>query len=1792
MKKTLLFIIVTLLLATTSMLVSKEQDKAKLRQLSLKYHQKYSKMKAEAEAKAKEKGWKIRGESNDGQLFEIMGLEKNGMPIYNITNNLNSAKTIDTDHVWNGGTANLDLSGEDFLIGEWDGGHPRATHQEFDDGEGGTRVTRRDDGDLHYHSAHVAGTLIAEGQIPAAKGMAHQANLDSYDWDDDLAEMALAAANDDLTLSNHSYGKTRGWKWRSEHARWFWYGDVDVSTTEDYKFGFYSELSQDWDEFAYNSPQYLAVKSAGNDRVDDHNSGHYAWNEADDEWQWSTDARNPDGDYDCIAGRGVAKNILTVGSIWQITDGYDDPADVVSSEFSCWGPVDDGRIKPDIVADGEMVYSTFHENDSQYDSIGGTSMATPAVTGSAALLQEHYDNLNDEYMLASTLKGLIIHTADEAGPNDGPDYMFGWGKMNTETAVDLITYSNTFLEKTILEKTLANGDTEEILFQWNGEDDIRATICWTDPAGTPVAASVDPDNSMLVNDLDIRLISENREIFYPWKLDKDSPADAATQDSDNAVDNVEQIFIENPAAGYYTLQISHKGNIGTDQDYSLIYSGLIRETTNRWTGDFNSYWSNDNNWSLGHVPLSFEDVEITTDGYHPVKIDFHDAVCYDLTIEQNATLDIKDQKLQVNDDSFIYGTLIMSDEPSVFDVESDVVWYDGSELDVSVNSATIYVGEDWEVLSGSDVQMNQGYLEFDSTKISVILIDSPNNSFHNIRVDKENAYVGQGNYAGVSAASDFDMNVTGNIYVYTDAFFRYFSPNALNLSGIISNQGGTTEFYFGTLVYDGNSHTINPGADDFFSSIEIACSQNATLANDIDINNDLTISTGTLNSNGYNIDIAGDWINNVGAGAFLESTGTVNFNSTFTTQACSTENFNKFIIAKSNRELQINGDVNCNEFDWHSGSMNILQGASFTANDLTDDGIYGSWEVTTGATVNLTQDSGSYADLNGSLIFTGGGEFNVFSSTAAYWGFGDSAHLEMDGGTLSYNNAIRITDDFTSNISGGTIKTVGYFWNESDNFLPTGGTVEMVGVSDGYIRTDFGHFHNLKINKAEVRTAGFQPTTKNRRLSREGSREEVTRNNAITMNNDLVIKGDFTLSSGTFHTGTYDMYVSGDWTNNVGEAAFFETTGTVIFNGANSSDILTNETFYNLHLDKTYAAFDALETGTSGNGRDVIILNNLHLLDGTLELNDPTQLTVDNILTIDEGAVLNANDTGTIEITIGEDWFDFNASGGFDAGNSSLVEFTNSNANTLHQILEWDAFNDIKINTSAAWARPSNDVPITCNNLHIQNGRLKLAGYNIYVENEMYIEGILEMSNVNDSLFVKDIIWEDGSGTTISSGEIFVSGNWQTNSGANPHLGSGNTVYFTGEDNSTIICDEPTASFGAVSIDKTDTNDVVSVVMNDNFNADTIDVNTGILSLSEGCSLEIGTELNVNTDGHVLFTGTDANNITVTNDSGYYEFSVNSGGIIEADYTIFSKMNTDGINIKSGSTIYSLDNCSFQNGEATGTLLTVDNPQIITIDGAEFIAGAIRDAAYSVTKNVNTGMVTFTNSTGAFSGPDNENDLFDRINWLGFAADLEITNVVWSNTTPYITDTITATVTVFNNGNLDIPDGQQFFTDFFYNEVAPPEQGDFGNNFISFNGGIPAGDFVELEFAVNNADAEIWSSYFLLDTDGLVTESNENNNVYGPNTITWNPLPVINDLMVVLNSGDIELIWTYPLGCDSFKVYRSEDPHDFSGADVFNTLDPSYIETLGSTKYFYRVTAVKNFAPVILRNNIDRRLRK
>ena len=119
--------------------------------------------------------------------------------------------------------------------------------------------------------------------------------------------------------------------------------------------------------------------------------------------------------------------------------------------------------------------------------------------------------------------------------------------------------------------------------------------------------------------------------------------------------------------------------------------------TNYWDGSFNTYWHNNNNWSLGHIPLSTEDVVITTSGQIP-HVDYFDEMCNSLTINSGATLRIADQTLTVSNAVSVYGTLELTNTLAKLYC-TYMTWRNGSTGSMT-GSSVISLSRNWEFWLG------------------------------------------------------------------------------------------------------------------------------------------------------------------------------------------------------------------------------------------------------------------------------------------------------------------------------------------------------------------------------------------------------------------------------------------------------------------------------------------------------------------------------------------------------------------------------------------------------------------------------------------------------------------------------------------------------------------------------------------------------------------------------------------------------------------------------------------------------------------------------------------------------------------------------------------------------------------------------------------------------------------------------------------------------------------------------------------------------------------------------------
>ena len=360
------------------------------------------------------------------------------------------------------------------------------------------------------HGDHVAGTIMGAGNLnPLGKGMANGAFLYVFgSSDNNYSSVPNLYQNQNLVITSKSYsnGCNAG----------------------------YTTLSRDLDEQIDNYPSLIHVFSAGNSGTSDCGYG------AGSNWGNIT------------GGHKVGKNVITVGNL--------NEEDVIANSSSR-GPAEDGRIKPDVCAKGTNVFSTVDVNDYAYKT--GTSMSCPGVSGSLAQLYHAYKDLNNgQNPRSSLIKAALMNSAEDLG-NPGPDFIYGWGRVNLKRSYETLLNQQYFYD------SLDNGNNTTITLNVPaGQGQLRVMLYWSDIEGTANAAIA------LVNDLDMTITTPSGNVVDPWILNSAANANSlnanATRGNDH-LNNVEQITIDNPSSGNYTISIDGFNVPSGPQDFYVVY---------------------------------------------------------------------------------------------------------------------------------------------------------------------------------------------------------------------------------------------------------------------------------------------------------------------------------------------------------------------------------------------------------------------------------------------------------------------------------------------------------------------------------------------------------------------------------------------------------------------------------------------------------------------------------------------------------------------------------------------------------------------------------------------------------------------------------------------------------------------------------------------------------------------------------------------------------------------------------------------------------------------------------------------------------------------------------------------------------------------------------------------------------------------------------------------------------------------------------------------------------------------
>ena len=438
---------------------------------------------------------------------------------------------------------NLDGSGVTVLV--YDGGTVRASHVDF-----GGRATVYDSSGMATHSTHVAGTIGGSGAADGVhRGMAPGVTIVSYGFEYDgsgtflytnpgdiEADYGEAINSHNADISNNSIGS-------NVEPNFF-----DCTFQGDYGLCSATIDAIVRDGVAGSGPMRI-VWAAGNER------------------QGSRCNVEGFGDYYSVAPPGGAKNHIPVGALNSNDDSMTD--------FSSWGPTDDGRLIPVVSAPGcqsnadQGVTSCSASSDTSYTSLCGTSMAAPTACGVGALLlqdyRQNFPGLPDPRN--STLKVWLAHTAVDLG-NAGPDYQFGYGSIRAVPAIDFLRTDSTFEDE-----VAATGDLVEYAIDIAGDSQLKVTLAWDDEPGTPNAATA------LVNDLDLRVYDPNGVRYYPWTLDPQNPSAPAVRTQADHRNNIEQVLVDNPVSGRWRVEV-YGFNVTTGpQSFSVGASPNLNDQT-------------------------------------------------------------------------------------------------------------------------------------------------------------------------------------------------------------------------------------------------------------------------------------------------------------------------------------------------------------------------------------------------------------------------------------------------------------------------------------------------------------------------------------------------------------------------------------------------------------------------------------------------------------------------------------------------------------------------------------------------------------------------------------------------------------------------------------------------------------------------------------------------------------------------------------------------------------------------------------------------------------------------------------------------------------------------------------------------------------------------------------------------------------------------------------------------------------------------------------------------------------
>lgn len=575
---------------------------------------------------------------------------------------------------------------------------------------------------------------------------------------------------------------------------------------------------------------------------------------------------------------------------------------------------------------------------------------------------------------------------------------------------------------------------------------------------------------------------------------------------------------------------------------------------------------------------------------------------------------------------------------------------------------------------------------------------------------------------------------------------------------------------------------------------------------DIVINGDLTIFGGHLKSDKI-IHLKGNYTSSPSY-AFIDNGSTIYFDGPENQIFDGWEDLGKVIMDKDGDTLLfLSSVIYMDTFNWEGGTIN-LDYSDIEIGDLEDYAVYGSYLLTGISQLDINQDPIQSIDLNANIVMRD--ESSVLlhgGKPVSNWANFTSAGLdiELNCGLIIDNDVrIRTTNDFDLAMSGGVIWVTGDFINDRNDFQPLGGEIRLGFGENLSVKMVTGsYFHHLWINN------------KNYSGSLIGD---------VTALTDLQIKGNLYFDQGVFTPMNLEIF--GDYRNLVGPSAFIEGTHMVTFSGTDHSEILTNEDFYDLIINKSSATSESL---IFADGDTIHVANNCFIADGRIQMGNHTMLVVDHDFSIANGAGLDADGVSPVDFYINGNWLNYNATStsyqGFHPG-TSLVYLDGFNDQQILQPYQAGKFYDLKIQNH------DYQVPIL---------------QNLAIQNDLHI--------IKGEVIAPDSLW--------------VGGDWQNDGGTASFSEGSNVVIFNGNGPSDLISGE---TFFDLTLDKVYTGAEGLEMMNNTtiMVKGKLDIVRGVMELNDHSILDIEGDLEIRYNAGLNADDTDLN-ILVGGD--WYDFN-------------------------------------------------------------------------------------------------------------------------------------------------------------------------------------------------------------------------------------------------------------------------------------------------------------------------------